>query len=74
MLHYLHQSTRLLLISCLEKNLVAEHVSTLLQKGFDLMMDENRIQDLKLFYHLLSRILNGVEQLKTAYSQYIKVN
>lgn len=72
LLHYLHQSTRLLLISCLEKNLVAEHVSTLLQKGFDLMMDENRIQDLKLFYHLLSRILNGVEQLKTAYSQYIK--
>lgn len=72
LLHYLHQSTRPLLISCLEKHLVAEHVSTLLQKGFDLMLDENRIPDLKLLYHLLNRIPTGIDQLKVAYSQYIK--
>jgi len=74
LLHYLHQSTRPLLISCLEKYLVADHTRTLLQKGFDSMMDENRIQDLKLLYQLLSRIPNGIDQLRVAYSQFIKVN
>lgn len=73
LMHYLQQSTRQLLINCLEKYLVAEHVNTLLQKGFDSMMDENRIPDLKLLYQLLNRISNGVDQLKVAYSQYIKV-
>ena len=73
LMHYLQQSTRSLLINCLEKYLVAEHVSTLLQKGFDSMMDENRISDLKLLYQLLNRISTGVDQLKVAYSQYIKV-
>ncbi len=72
LLHYLHQSTRPLIISCLEKYLIGDHISSILQKGFDLMLDENRIQDLKLLYQLLNRIPNGVDQLKTAYSQYIK--
>jgi cullin-4 len=73
LLHYLHQSTRPLIISCLEKHLIGDHVNTILQKGFDIMLDEMRIQDLKLLYQLLCRIPNGVEQLKSAYSQYIKV-
>ena len=73
MLHYLHQSTRPLIINCLEKYLVGDHVSQILQKGFDTMLDEMRIQDLKLLYQLLSRIPNGIDQLKNAYSQYIKV-
>lgn len=72
MLHYLHQSTRPLIINCLEKYLVGDHVSQILQKGFDTMLDEMRIQDLKLLYQLLSRIPNGIDQLKNAYSQYIK--
>ncbi len=37
------------------------------------MLDEHRINDLKLLYQLVSRITNGVDQLKAAYSQYIKV-
>lgn len=72
LLHYLHQSTRPLIISCLEKFLIANHVSTILQKGFDNMMDDMRIQDLKLLYQLLNRIPDGIDQLKNSYSQYIK--
>lgn len=36
------------------------------------MMDEHRTTDLKLLYQLLSRISTGVDQLKVAFSQYIK--
>ncbi|CAF0834679.1 unnamed protein product [Brachionus calyciflorus] len=72
LLHYLHPSTRQPLINCVERNLIGEHVNTILQKGFDNLMDDKRLDDLKLLYNLLSRFLNGVEQLKNFYSQYIK--
>ena len=70
--HYLHGSTRDSLVHCLEKHLIGEHVAAILHKGLDQMLDEHRLPDLKLLYQLIARVLNGVEQLKTAYSQYIK--
>ncbi len=36
------------------------------------MLDDHRIPDLKLLYQLISRIANGIDQLKIAYSMYIK--
>jgi cullin-4 len=72
LLHYLNASTRGPLINCLEKYLIGEHISTILQKGLDQMLDDHRIPDLKLLYQLISRIPNGIDQLKVAYSQYIK--
>ncbi len=72
LLLYLHPSTRNSLINVLEKNLIGEHVSTILQKGFDQMLDANQSSDLKLLYALLSRVPNGLDQLRVAFSQYIK--
>lgn len=73
LLHYLNsRTTHQALISCLEKNLIENHVNNILQKGFDNLMDENRISDLKLLYNLLSRIHNGIDLLKNSFSQYIK--
>lgn len=74
LLHYLHSSsTKPLLIACLEKNLIGEHVNSILQKGFDALMDERRLGDLKLLYQLLSRVgAPGIDQLRLVYSQYIK--
>lgn len=72
LLHYLHQSTRPFIISCLEKFLIANHTCSILHKGFDLMLDEMKIKDLCRLYQLLNRIPNGIDQLKGAYSQYIK--
>ena len=72
LLHYLHPSSRTPLINSLEKYLIGEHVQPILQKGFDIMMDEHRTPDLKLLYQLLSRIATGVDQLKIAFCQYIK--
>lgn len=72
LLHYLNASTKQPLIGCLETYLIGEHVATILQKGLDHMLDDHRIPDLKLLYQLISRIANGVDHLKVAYSQYIK--
>lgn len=72
LLHYLHPSTRHLLIHCVEKNLIGDHVNSILQKGFDSLMDDHRLDDLKLLYNLLSRFANGIDQLKNYFSQYIK--
>jgi len=36
------------------------------------MMDDHRIDDLKLLFNLITRISHGIDSLKTAYSQYIK--
>jgi cullin 4 len=72
LLHYLHPSSRVPLINCLERHLIGEHIPSILQKGFDTMMDEHRTVDLKLLYHLVSKIITGVEQLKSAFCQYIK--
>ena len=65
--------TRIPLINCLERHLIADHIPTILNKGLDSLLDEHRIDDLKLLYQLVNRIKNGVDQLRLAYCQYIKV-
>lgn len=72
LLHYLHVSTKQSLINCLEKYLIGEHVNTILQKGFESLVEESRLDDLKLLYQLLCRVTNGVDQLRAYFSQYIK--
>ena len=41
--------------------------------GLDQMLDENRIEDLTLFYQLLSRVHHGLKELCTSFAAYIKV-
>ena len=72
LLHYLHSSTKPLLIACLEKYLIGEHINTILQKGFDVLMDEHRLEDLRLLYYLINRVPHGIDHLKVSFSQYIK--
>jgi len=42
--------------------------------GLDQMLDENRIEDLTLFYQLLSRVHHGLKELCTSFAAYIKVS
>ena len=37
------------------------------------MLDENRIEDLTLFYQLLSRVHHGLKELCIGFAAYIKV-
>lgn len=70
--NYLCQSTKKELIALVEAQLLADHLQTILEKGFDTIMDENRAEDLSLMYKLLSRV-NGLQLLKQFWNQYLKV-
>uniref|UniRef100_T1IZT0 Cullin family profile domain-containing protein n=1 Tax=Strigamia maritima TaxID=126957 RepID=T1IZT0_STRMM len=72
LLHYLDQSTKKALISCVEKELLGEHLSNILQKGLDNLLDENRLNDLSLMYNLFSKVKNGFQELCSYFSLYIK--
>uniref|UniRef100_A0A8C2IDQ0 Cullin-4B n=1 Tax=Cyprinus carpio TaxID=7962 RepID=A0A8C2IDQ0_CYPCA len=69
---YLDQSTQKSLIASVEKQLLGEHLTAILQKGLNNLLDENRIQDLSLLYQLFSRVKGGVQVLLQHWIEYIK--
>ncbi|XP_028894290.2 cullin-4A [Zeugodacus cucurbitae] len=72
LLHYLDSSTKYPLIYTVEKELLAEHLTHILQKGLDTLLEENRLSDLTLLYSLLSRVKNGTAELCGNFNGYIK--
>lgn len=60
------------LIYTVEKELLAEHLTQILQKGLDILMEENRLTDLTLLYSLLSRVKNGTAELCGNFNGFIK--
>lgn len=74
LLHYLDSSTRVQLIHTVEKQLITEHTTNILQKGLDNILNENRISDVSLLYTLCNRVKNGLNSLCTHFNTYIKVS
>jgi len=70
--YYLDTSTKWQLFHIVEKQLIAEHLPTILSKGLDILMEENRIQDLKLMYNLLGRVKTGQSDLCNKMAEYVK--
>ncbi|MED6159386.1 Cullin-4 [Stylosanthes scabra] len=68
---YLDASTRKPLIATAEKQLLERHIPAILDKGFTMLMDGNRIEDLQRMYSLFSRV-NALESLRQALSSYIR--
>lgn len=73
-LHYLDTSTKWQLIHTVEKQLLSEHLTSILQKGLDNLLEENRIKDLSLLYILFNRVKNGIVELCLNFNLYIKVS
>ncbi|CAK7313917.1 CUL4B [Vulpes lagopus] len=69
---YLSLNTQKLLIAIVEKQLLGEHLSAVLQKGLSYLLDENRVEDLSLLYQLFSRVECGVQVLLQHWIDYIK--
>uniref|UniRef100_A0A3Q0SWJ6 Cullin-4A n=1 Tax=Amphilophus citrinellus TaxID=61819 RepID=A0A3Q0SWJ6_AMPCI len=69
---YLDQSTQKPLISCVEKQLLGEHMTAILQKGLSTLMDENRVTELALLYQLFSKVKGGLPTLLQFWRDYIK--
>lgn len=74
LLHYLDSSTRVQLIHTVEKQLITEHTTNILQKGLDNILNENRISDVSLLYTLFNRVKSGLNSLCTQFNTYIKVS
>jgi len=60
------------LVACLEKQLIAAHITPLLTKGLGYLIEENRTEDLKRFYKLLKPVENGTATLCTHFNTHVK--
>lgn len=56
-----------------EKQLLSEHLTTMLQKGLDNLLEENRLDELSLLYSLVIRVKKGLQELCSNFNTYIKV-
>ena len=72
LIHYLDQTSKWQLIHTVEKQLISEHISAILSKGLDLLLEENRKPELKLMYDLLGRVKGGHAELKTKMCEFVK--
>lgn len=54
--HYLDESTQKALIHVVEKHLLADHISVILDKGFNELCDEVRLEDLTRLYQMFGRV------------------
>lgn len=61
------------LIVTVERQLLSEHLTGVLQKGLDNLLEENRLSDLSLLYSLFSKVKNGTIELCANFNAYIKV-
>ncbi|CAN1302286.1 CUL4 [Linum perenne] len=68
---YLDASTRKPLIATAERQLLERHISAILDKGFTMLMDGHRIEDLQRMYSLFLRV-NALESLRQALSSYVR--
>ncbi|KAF9580330.1 Cullin-4A, partial [Lunasporangiospora selenospora] len=68
---YFDKSTRRGLIAAVEGELLERWADVLLQKGFEGVMKEHNLTDLKLWNDLMTRV-NGLEKLSLHFGNYVK--
>ncbi|KAL3520226.1 hypothetical protein ACH5RR_018375, partial [Cinchona calisaya] len=68
---YLDSSTRKPLVATAERRLLECHIVAILDKGFTMLMDGHRNEDLQRVYTLFFRV-NAFESLRQALSSYIR--
>lgn len=61
--HYLHLSTRKPLLQTTLQMLLATHIDAIIEKGFTLLMNENRVEDLTRMYSLYTHV-DALPQLR----------
>ncbi|CAG4954062.1 unnamed protein product [Colias eurytheme] len=72
LLHYLDVCTKWQLIHTVEKQLLSEHLTGILSKGLESLMDGPRLNDLTTLYNLFSRVKDGLNELCNHFNAYIK--
>ncbi|XP_050344981.1 cullin-4A isoform X1 [Nymphalis io] len=73
LLHYLDPCTKWQLIHTIERQLLSEHLTGILSKGLESLMDGPRLHDLTTLYNLFSRVKElGLSELCSHFNAYIK--
>ncbi|XP_045449348.1 cullin-4A [Melitaea cinxia] len=73
LLHYLDPCTKWQLIHTIERQLLSEHLTGILSKGLESLMDGPRLHDLTTLYNLFSRVKElGLNELCNHFNAYIK--
>ncbi|CAN0443092.1 unnamed protein product, partial [Ectocarpus sp. 12 AP-2014] len=68
---YLDSSTRKLLVTTAESQLLKPHTQALLERGFGSLMDSQRLPELKVMYQLFQRV-QALDELKAAMTAYVQ--
>jgi cullin 1 len=68
---YLHQDIAIPLKKTCNQALIADH-STLLREEFQVLLDNDREEDMARMYKLLSRIPDGLEPLRTRFETHVR--
>lgn len=69
---YLENLTHMPLIAIVEKELIANHLTTILTKGHDQMLDDLRMDDLRLLFDLCKRVDKGLQELVMSFNKHVK--
>ena len=69
---YLSEKTRKQLIKTVEQQMVKAHVPSILKKGFEQMMSDDKKEDLQRMYSLFTSV-NALEELEKSFEDYIEV-
>lgn len=67
-------NSRWQLIHTIERQLLSEHLSGILDKGLKALMDGPRLADLTTLYSLFGRVKDGLVELCKHFNAYIKVS
>lgn len=68
---YLHQDIAIPLKKCCNQALIADH-SALLREEFQVLLDNDREEDMARMYNLLSRIPEGLDPLRTRFETHVR--
>lgn len=68
---YLHKSSEKPLADILKKRLLKDHLQTILTKGVDELVDNNKIEELSLLFVLLDQVNNGHLELSKVFNAYL---
>lgn len=68
---YLHPDIMTHLMKTCQQVLIAEH-ATVLRDEFQLLLDNDRQEDLARMYKLLSRIVDGLDPLRTKFEAHVR--
>lgn len=69
--NYVNGNTTFTMIKIIEKKLISDHVTQILDAGFEKLIKDENHEDLKLMYSLIWRMFGGYNHLSVYFNDYV---